>query len=72
MFDPTFMMFAQACGGDFTYGQEVLNNVARLAADRDYSLDDACHYYGVVYSNLLEEEKNYLKQKVRECENGNY
>lgn len=64
--DPLFMMFAQACSGDFTYGHSKLDEAAKYANIHDVPLDDACSAVGINYYNLLNEEKEYLKNKFME------
>ena len=70
-----FMMFAQATEGDFTVGQEKLNQVAQvLAYDWVYmrvypdtiSARYVCNKLGFSYDQLLSEEIDYLERKTEE------
>ena len=69
------MMFAQATEGDFTVGQEKLNQVAQvLAYDWVYmrippdtlSAKQVCNRLGFHYDQLLSEEIDYLERKTEE------
>ena len=70
----TFMMYAQACEGDFTVGRTNLDYAARLLADgwinRRENPNSPSNYYaacskaGFEYDNLLSEEVNYLCKTV--------
>ena len=70
----TFMMYAQACEGDFTVGKNALDYAARLLADGWIQRREnpnipsnyyaACNKAGFNYDNLLSEEIDYLSRTV--------
>ena len=69
------MMFAQATEGDFTVGQEKLNQVAQILAYNwvymkifpdTLSAKQACNKLGFHYDQLLSEEIDYLERKTEE------
>ena len=70
----TFMMYAQACEGDFTAGRSALDYAARLLADgwmkRGEDPNSPKNYYaacskaGFEYDNLLSEEVDYLGKVI--------
>ena len=73
--DMAFMCFAQATEGDFTVGQDKLNEVAKiLAYDWVHMLvkpdtvaaQYVCRQLGFNYDSLLDEEVDYLKLRVEE------
>lgn len=66
MFDPLFMMFAQASSGDFTYGHNALDEAAAYACNHNVSAQAACLALGLNYNSLLNEEKQYLENKIME------
>lgn len=75
MFDPTFMMYAAACEGDFTVGQDKLNKVAEILAYNwvymrvtpdTIAARYVCQQLGFNYDSLLDEEVDYLKLRVEE------
>lgn len=69
-----FMMYAQACDGDFTAGRSNLDYAARLLANgwlqRGENPNDPINYYnacsqaGFEYDNLLSEEVDYLSKTI--------
>ena len=70
----TFMMYAQACEGDFTVGKRALDYAARLLADGWIQRGEnpnvpsnyyaACNKAGFNYDILLSEEVDYLSRTV--------
>ena len=73
--DMAFMCFAQATEGDFTVGQNKLNQVAEIMAYRwvymkvkpdTFAAQQVCHLFGFSYDSLLSEEVDYLKSKIEE------
>lgn len=76
MFDPTFMMYAAACEGDFTVGKSTLDAIAEVLAYNWVTLDSnpnnpnvcraACNIFNVNFDSLLNEEIDYLSRKIEE------
>lgn len=70
----TFMMYAQACEGDFTVGTKALDYAAKLLADgwlqRNEDPNKPANYYaacrqaGFNYDKLLSEEVDYLAREI--------
>ena len=73
--DIAFSCFAQAQEGDFTVGKENLDKVAEIMAYnwvylRVYpdtsTAQYVCQQQGIKYSNLLDQEVDYLSRKIEE------